>query len=159
MRHRLGTAFADVCTRTDKYWSVHAGSPASRGEGGRMQGLVVTLWVCVQGWEMHGVSFSTRSLSGSDYVMANWSRAGEGGRNKAGRGRERERQDHAWPFRRPLPNMLCRIMIHVSMDATLLPVSKFAFSHAIRDCCTFPMVRLSASHFSKRVTWSLISEH
>lgn len=81
---------------------------------------------------MHGVSFSTQSLSGSDYVMANWSRAGAGGRNKTGR--ERERQDHAWPFRHPLPKMVCRIIIHVSMDATLLPISKCGFSHAIRDC-------------------------
>lgn len=39
---------------------------------------------------MHGVSFSTRSLSGSDYVMANWSIAGEGGQNKTGGEREIE---------------------------------------------------------------------
>lgn len=30
---------------------------------------------------MHGASFRTRSLSGSDYVMAKWSRA-EGGRTE-----------------------------------------------------------------------------
>lgn len=40
-----------------------------------MQGLRV----CVREREMHGVS--SRSLSGTDYVMAKWSKAA-GGRNK-----------------------------------------------------------------------------
>lgn len=35
--------------------------------------------------EKHGVSFRTRSLSETDYVMAKWSREGEGGQNKTGR--------------------------------------------------------------------------
>lgn len=37
---------------------------------------------------MHGVSFRTRSLSGTDYVMAKWNREGEGGQNKTEGGRE-----------------------------------------------------------------------
>ncbi len=44
--------------------------------------------------EMHGVSFRTRSLSGTDYVMAKWSREGEGGQNKTDGGRERDRTIH-----------------------------------------------------------------
>lgn len=37
--------------------------------------------VCEREREMHGVSSRTRSLSGTDYVMAKWSKAA-GGRNK-----------------------------------------------------------------------------
>lgn len=44
-----------------------------------MQGLAVPLCVCET--EMLGVSSRTRSLSGADYVMAKWSRKGEGGQN------------------------------------------------------------------------------
>lgn len=41
---------------------------------------------------MHGVSFSTQSLSGADYVMTKWTREGEGGQNKTEREREGGRE-------------------------------------------------------------------
>lgn len=67
-----------VHAQTNKYSTCRHREP---GNGAGEDGCRGYVCVCVREREMHGVSSRTRSLSGTDYVMAKWSKAA-GGRNK-----------------------------------------------------------------------------
>ena len=78
-----------------------------------MQGLAVPLFhtvcvcVCVRERERNAWCFLQNTIAiWDDYVMAKWSREGEGGQNNRERERERERErDRAWPFLHPPPEL------------------------------------------------------
>lgn len=90
--------------------------------------------------EMLGVSFRTRSLSGTDYVMAKWSREGEGGQNK----REREGETGpcmAFPLSSTRNSLLQELLPHSVF--TYLPLLRALSGHF-----------LSHSDFTRTVTLS-----